>query len=133
MLAEDHFSLAHPPFVDCLYEASGITTIPFCQGIKVTYVRRFLFIRVWNITPPIATPMDCPKPRKNVDMATEIARFFDVAEAWTASAAVGRIIPRPSPGDEFRNIHTIVLVCTSSKHKRPRPRVYINRPIHMIN
>jgi len=47
-------------------------------------------MRFWNMTPPIATPMVCPKQRKKVNMAAAMAIFFSGAEAWIARAIAGK-------------------------------------------
>lgn len=81
------------------------------------------------MTPPIATPMDCPKPRNEVDVATAIARFSAVADACTASATEGRTIPMPMPGTRFKKIQVKVPLFASNRHSKPIPMVEIHHPI----
>ena len=61
-------------------------------------------MRFWNMTPPIATPMVCPKQRKKVNMAAAMAIFFSEAEAWIARAIAGKRRPIPMPETSIRKI-----------------------------
>lgn len=127
-LFQVHFHAAVRHRLDDLQSPAASLLNGFAISASAGYPSRLSYMRFWKTTLPIATPIDWPKERKKLNMATTMVRFSFVEEACTPKVKQGNRILRPRPGTMLRNIHPGILVPTSIIQRSPSPRIDRAKP-----